>query len=89
MHFGPGYVLHTILAYISCLYSPTVSRFQAKIIARTLRVEDGGDHATDLEGLGFGLHDETFVREAGVEAVEHGETGHLFDCDAVVRRCAI
>ena len=66
-----------------------MSRFQAKIIARTLRVEDGGDHATDLEGLGFGFHDETFVREAGVEVVEHGEIGHLFDCDAVVRRCAI
>ena len=82
-------MLHTILAYISCLYSSTESRLQAKIIARTLRVEDGGDHATDLEGLGFGFHNETFVCETGVEVVEHGEIGHLFDCDAVVRRCVI
>ena len=59
-------------------------RFQAKGVARTFRIEDGGDNATDAEGLGFGSDDEAIIREVGVGAVEHGKIGHLFDCDAVL-----
>ncbi len=64
-------------------------RFQAKGVARTFRSEGGGDNATEVEELGFGSDDEGIVREVGVGAVEHGEIGHLFDCDAVLGRCAI
>ena len=57
--------------------------------ARTFRIGDGGDNATDAEGLGFGSDNKGIVREVGVGAVEHGAIGHLFDYHAVLGRCAI
>ena len=50
-------------------------RFQAKGVARTFRIQDGGENATDAEGLGFGWDDEAIVREVGVWSAEHAKLG--------------
>ena len=58
--------------------------FQAKDLAITIRIRDGRDNVTDVEGLGFDWDDEAIMREAGIATVEHVEIEHSFHNDAVV-----
>ena len=50
-------------------------RSQAKGVARKLRIQDGGENATDAEGLGLGSDDEAVVRGISVWSLAHAKSG--------------